>query len=174
MNTKTLKRFEDKYIPVPESGCWLWEAGMSIHGYGQFSLLPITTKAHRAAWIIYRGPIPQSMCVLHKCDVRCCVNPDHLFLGTLLDNNIDRDRKGRRGNVHKNRTKYARGEKNGITKLTNEIVLEIYKAEGTEKQVAEQYDLHQTTVHRIKTGKRWAHITGANKQSSKLNETDND
>ncbi len=89
------ERFEQKYIPVTETGCWLWIASYSTKGYGRIGFLGRSEKAHRISWMIAYGPVPEDKHVLHKCDTRCCVNPDHLFLGTNLDNIKDRDSKGR-------------------------------------------------------------------------------
>ena len=84
-----IDRFMDYMTPVPFSGCWLWEA--STYGeYGQFAIdgaHPI--GAHRASWLLHKGPIPDGLFVLHRCDVKICVNPDHLFLGTNHDNLVD-------------------------------------------------------------------------------------
>src|ERR1035437_4371398 len=83
-----------------KDGCWPWQAGCDSKGYGSFSLIGRTiVGAHVASWIIYFGPIPKGMCVLHKCDNPPCVRPDHLFLGTKGDNIRDMDDKGRRGVV---------------------------------------------------------------------------
>ena len=90
-----MKRFEDKCMPEPMSGCWLWIAGFLHNDYGSFFYEGRNQKASRVAWKIYRGPIPEGLCVLHKCDIRSCVNPDHLWLGTVADNNADTRRKGR-------------------------------------------------------------------------------
>lgn len=83
-------------------GCWAWTASRFSGGmrYGSFYLNGKNTHAHRAAWALLRGPIPKGMCVCHRCDNPLCVNPDHLFLGTVVDNNIDRDRKGRHRTYH--------------------------------------------------------------------------
>ena len=94
---KTLReRFERNFIPEPNSGCWLWLLSL-CNGYGR--IYDLQNKrgalAHRLSWEIHRGAIPSGLWVLHKCDVRSCVNPDHLFLGTGLDNMTDMIAKGR-------------------------------------------------------------------------------
>lgn len=82
-------------IPVPESGCWLFTGSANRFGYGLVHMNGGTTLAHRLAWAIFNGPIPDGLCVCHICDVRLCVNPKHFFLGTLADNLRDMYRKGR-------------------------------------------------------------------------------
>lgn len=81
-----MDRFMRYALPEPNSGCWLWTAS-TFGGYGQFGMgHGHVVGAHRAAWLLLRGPIPDDLFVLHKCDVKVCVNPDHLFLGTNKDN----------------------------------------------------------------------------------------
>ena|SRR6478609_4188748 len=77
--------------------CWLWTASLTKGGYGQFwfTLPRKRIDAHRAAWIITNGPIPDGLYVCHHCDTPRCVRPDHLFLGTPHDNTQDVIRKGR-------------------------------------------------------------------------------
>lgn len=97
-----IERFEAKF-ERQETGCWIWtRAKSSSNGYGKAHFGGRTLGAHRAAWEIYRGPIPPGLFVLHRCDVPLCVNPDHLFIGTQLDNVTDRESKGRtsRGAKH--------------------------------------------------------------------------
>lgn len=95
-STKTLRdRFNEKFIPVTESGCWIWIASSRTDGYGQIGLDKKKLAAHRVAWELYRGPIHDGLHVCHHCDVHLCVNPDHLFLGTRSDNMQDCERKGR-------------------------------------------------------------------------------
>jgi hypothetical protein len=83
---------------VTEKGCWEWIGSKRHYGYGQvtFNGRP-GRKAHRVAWELTRGKIPGDLCVLHRCDNTACINPDHLFLGTQLDNIQDMNAKGRHG-----------------------------------------------------------------------------
>jgi len=88
-------RFHEAYTRKGEDECWLWEKSNSAKGYGQIRKNGKMTTAHRVAWELHNGPIPDGMCVLHKCDEPICVNPNHLFLGTLKDNFDDAVAKGR-------------------------------------------------------------------------------
>lgn len=94
-----MTRFERNYIPVTESGCWLWlgltKPGKSLE-YGLLHAYGRNWPAHRLAWTLYRGPIPEGFQVCHHCDVSLCVNPDHLFIGTNTDNVRDCIQKNRR------------------------------------------------------------------------------
>ncbi len=90
-----LQRFEAKVIPVTESGCWLWMGASNHRGYGLISVDKKTFLSHRISWGLHRFPIPDGLHVCHHCDVPACVNPDHLFLGTNMDNMMDKVRKGR-------------------------------------------------------------------------------
>ena len=78
-----------------EGRCWLWEGMLSWGGYGLLKVSGRKRRAHRISWELHNGPIPPGLLVLHKCDVRHCVRPDHLFLGTDLDNVVDMHIKGR-------------------------------------------------------------------------------
>lgn len=85
----------NKFVREDPNGCWIWIGGKTSDGYGKFYLNGIKRRAHRVAWVIRNGQIPEGLNVLHNCDNPSCVNPDHLFLGTQIDNIIDMVSKGR-------------------------------------------------------------------------------
>src|SRR3990167_591210 len=92
----------ERSIPEPNSGCWLWTHAKFPQGYGQVFIERRGVRAHRVSYETFVGSIPDGADILHKCGVRSCVNPAHLYPGTDLDNARDRDRHGRtpRGNEH--------------------------------------------------------------------------
>lgn len=158
--TTMVERFEDKYIPEPNSGCWIWTAGLvSGCGYGFFRFGG-GTKAHRASWVIAKGEIPVGLCVCHKCDNRLCVNPDHLFLGTYADNNRDRQKKGRTAiqSFIRDKTIRARGEAHGKTTLSDEQVRNIRASRIPQRTLAEIYGVSQVTISKIRLRKTWGHL----------------
>lgn len=132
--------------------CWLWTRAKNTQGYGILQVDGSALRAHRVAWELRNGPIPGGLRVCHHCDVRLCVRPDHLFLGTDADNAADRDAKGRCRAVG------VFGEKNGIAKLTDGDVLEIRAAPRGGRRVAAAYGVSKTTVTAIRAGKYWKHL----------------
>lgn len=93
------KYFMTKVEPQ-QSGCWHYTGFINKGGYGTIGFRGNRCfLAHRVSWILHVGEIPQGLFVLHKCDNRKCVNPDHLFLGTIQDNVDDMYAKGRANNV---------------------------------------------------------------------------
>ena len=145
-----IERFEMKF--KRSDGCWLWTAALSNRGYGNFSVKGTTIYAHRFSYETYVGPIPDDMCILHRCDVKRCVNPEHLFVGTILDNIRDMDAKGRR--VIPDRS----GAHNGRSKITEEDVRHIRNSPLSGAILGKQYGVHQVTIDRIKTRVLWSHI----------------
>lgn len=108
---------------------------------------------HRVAWEIVYGPIPPGMCVCHRCDVPNCVNVPHLFLGTVGDNNLDRDRKGR--------TARAFGSRNANAKLTEWSVIQIRSALGegqTPPAIARRFGVSAATIRLIKKRRIWSQV----------------
>ena len=101
LNSIIKDRIDSQSMPVPEAGCWIWMGGIGGNGYGKGwspSWRP-AIEAHRLAFLAYVGAIPNGKHVCHKCDTPLCVNPDHLFLGTHLENMRDMARKGRHPTV---------------------------------------------------------------------------
>lgn len=131
----------------PNSGCWLWAGCFNEDGYGRITIGRYSYLAHRAAWVAEGRGDPGSLHVLHHCDNRACVNPDHLFLGTNLDNVRDRQRKKRGLNLD--------GEKNGRAKLTQADVAHIRRRELKAKDYAAMYGVGRSTISMIWIGKNW-------------------
>lgn len=138
------QRFEASISPEPNSGCWLWTGCYSSNGYGQICVDGRGMNTHRASWIYHNGPIPNGMCVRHHCDNRACVNPAHLCLGTLNDNNQD---KVARGN--------GAGERNSGVKLSFAKVREIRASNEMQSVLARKYGVHQSLISRIKRYENW-------------------
>jgi hypothetical protein len=140
--------------PTLGTACWLWTASTCLSGYGTFGFRRRLIKAHRYSWELHHGTIPDGLFVLHRCDVSRCVNPDHLFLGTLADNAADRDCKGRQ----------ARGESCGTSRLTVEQVIAIRlrhrKGSSTDGStaLAREYKVHHSTIRNIISRFRWKHV----------------
>ena len=146
-------RFDKFWTPEPNSGCWIWiGARATDKGYGKFHINGSPMLAHRASWTLYRGDVPPRMCVLHKCDIPACVNPDHLFIGSLSDNTRDSMKKGR----------YFRpsGELCGAAKLTEKQVEQIRHliAGGLPQyEIAAMFGVSNHVISQIKLGKTWKH-----------------
>lgn len=88
-------KFESRIERITESGCWIWTGLLTNVGYGKMGIGTKTISTHRYSYEQAYGPIPKGLLVLHKCDNRCCVNPEHLYLGTQSDNIKDMYSKGR-------------------------------------------------------------------------------
>lgn len=163
---KLVSRFIRKVSqPAHGGACWQWVGSLNRNGYGQIRISGRTIKAHRASWVIHFGEIPGALHVLHRCDNRCCVNPDHLFLGTNDDNIADRMSKGRsralRGPEHpfaKRPELRPRGERHGRSTITEGVAVKILSATGTRKQIADAFGVTVVVVNNIKRRKTWKHI----------------
>ncbi len=146
--------FNERYIPEPMSGCWLWIGAAWSLGYGHMCRKidgkSINKAAHRFSWEYHVGPIPERMQVLHKCDVPSCVNPDHLFIGTQQDNVDDMTRKGRQVKL--------KGEESGMAKLTDARVLYIRKSKKTRRELSAELGVSLSTITQVINFRVWAHV----------------
>lgn len=148
------QRFWAKVDKTPGgAACWEWQGARAQHGYGIFDARSGERFAHRRSWVMANGPIPDGLCVLHRCDNPPCVNPRHLFLGTKSDNTADMMNKGRHRPVSMPR------ESNPNVKLTEAQMLEIRQRYVTESisqdRLAREYGISQTQVSRIIRYESW-------------------
>jgi hypothetical protein len=142
--------FWERSIPEPNTGCWLWMAGLSSSGYGSVNRGEVKKSSHVVAWELTHGPVPKGRWVLHRCDNRPCVNPDHLFLGTPAENSADMVRKGRQITLS--------GEASPSAKITAKDAAEIRglkQAGESYAALARKYGIHPATVWHIVTGRNW-------------------
>ena len=129
--------------------CWAWTGRKSPHGYGRFR----RTMAHRVAYELIHGPIPDGLIVRHRCDNKPCCNPYHLLAGTKRDNSNDAVRRGR----------LAYGERSGKTRLTIEDVSYIRQNPERMKigELAARFSVCKATISYIRSGRSWKKVVGA-------------
>lgn len=143
------------------NGCWIWTGAVDSSGYGSFRFRETgkkTESAHRVSWFFRNGVIPESLCVLPKCDTRLCVRPSHLFLGTKEDNNDD---------CH-NKMRHMHGESHTSAVLSESDVMQIrslYK-KGSSKngqvQLAKKFGISHRNIRHVLSGTTWKHLTQIN------------
>lgn len=137
------------------SECWFWCGSNGSGGYGAMNALN-ENKAHRVSWKLFKGDIPPKTMVLHKCDIRNCVNPDHLFLGTQVENMKDMKNKGRGfcpGHP---------GESHPLAVLNNEKVIEMRKMRNetglSYKKIAFSFNISTMTAYRAINKINWSKV----------------
>ena len=147
-----MKRFWDKVNIGTHSECWEWKGSIDREGYGRFRNNKKIVSAHRMAYILALGLIPEGLCACHHCDNRKCCNPTHLFTGTNIDNIKDRVRKSRS----------ARGERNSQAKIGEAQVIEIRhlckNTKMTQRKIAKIFGISFQEVNNICLGKKWKHL----------------
>jgi len=154
--------FWERVAPGP--GCWIWSGSRIHHGYGRVKRDRRLELAHRVAWELVNGPVPDGLCVLHHCDNPPCVNPAHLFVGTNSDNILDAVAKGRAAHQsHPERV--ARGEGTAAAKLTAAQVIEIRQLHRPRRvsypMLARRYGVSKQTIKNIVTGRWWRWLIAA-------------
>ena|SRR5215204_2653891 len=138
--------FWDRISPEPNSGCWLWCGLTKPNGYGRGRSGSRDEYMHRWSYQRFVGPVPEQKFVLHRCDVKCCVNPDHLFVGTHIDNVQDAVSKRR----------YAHSERNGGGgRLLINDVLAIRSSSEKGSILADKYGVSDAIISLIRNRKRW-------------------
>jgi len=149
-------RFWQKVIRGESHECWLWTGCQDGYGYGAISEHRYTwraSKAHRVSWELHNGAIPRDLCVLHHCDVRICVNPQHLFLGTRGDNARDAAQKGRMSKIPR---------RNNVTLKEKDVMLirelRRRKCPVTAKRLGDWFGVSGSAVSHIWHNRKWKHL----------------
>lgn len=167
ISAKNQKRFWSQVNKTDT--CWLW-TGCVQYGYGLVGIGGNTFKVQRVSWGITNGQIPHGMLVCHKCDVRNCVNPDHLFLGTHDDNNKDMKRKGRAATGDRNGTRLhpesiPKGEQHWWSAKLNAKTVRAIRSlaapgslHGVKAEMARRFGVSQTTIGHVLSRKTWRHV----------------
>lgn len=156
MNASPQERFDRAYEADANSGCWLWSGVTLSSGYGQIRVQNRKWLAHRLSWSLNKGLLPAGALVLHRCDVRSCVNPDHLFLGDHRDNIVDCIQKGRYKNLG--------GETAPNKKLSWTQVAAIQEALArgdTQQSIADKHRVSRSNISAIKRGVSWTQNANA-------------
>lgn len=144
------ERFE-AFVEPQADGCWHWIGSLDTAGYGLFRVDGGLVKAHRYAWSLANGPILDGLQACHTCDVRVCVNPEHIFLGSAADNMADRNAKGR----------HAHGIRHGKAVLSEDNVREIRSLltwVGSIQEIADRFGVTYGCIREIANGHNWRHI----------------
>jgi len=139
-----------------DSACWNW-LGTKPTGYGGMKINGVVRRAHRVSWELHFGQIPDDLCVLHRCDNPACVNPDHLYLGTVDDNNRDCRLKGRHGCGRTSKP----GESNPRARLNKRNIKKIFalrKRKLSQQAIADQFGISQAQISRILRKQSWADV----------------
>lgn len=146
------KSFAERCVEDSATGCWNWTGPRFVRGgYACITCRPAgiaVMRAHRVAWQMKHGPIARDQHVLHRCDNRICVKPEHLFLGDQASNMDDKVAKGRQD----------RGESHGMHKLTEEQAKEIIRDTRYMREIAADYGVSIMTISDIKRGHSWQHL----------------
>lgn len=148
---------EERFLAQLEKtpSCWIWRGTRIPKGYGMVNYYGKDMRAHRVAYLLFVGPIPTGLWVLHECDNPPCVNPAHLFLGTATDNVRDMERKAR--------AKHPAGADNGLAKLSDSLVLEMRRMYATGawsfRRLAARFGVSAPSATAAVRGETWKHLS---------------
>ena len=159
MSSSLIYKFHESYTPLPETGCWLWNACGGKTRYGTF-YDSSSKKMIRATRFIYEqthGKIPDGMVVRHKCDVSLCVNPDHLEIGTQTDNMRDMVDRGRQYDKSGLKNPNAKLSHSDIAFIRNQPVAN-GRTGVTNKELADKFSCSEGTITKIRSGKHYSNI----------------
>jgi hypothetical protein len=155
------ERFESKVDRSPGQGpdgdCHLWTACRHRQGYGKIAAGGRggkVLKAHRVAWELAFGAIPDGLCVLHKCDSPPCCRVDHLFLGTQLENIADRDAKGRGNGPKGSDVSQAK-----LTEVEIPVIRRLLAQGVSQEEIGSRFGVLAGTISHINTGRTWTHVS---------------
>lgn len=139
-------------IPEPNSGCWIWTGALHNTGYGTIRISRKTWSSHRLSYFLSRGEVPpKGMFVCHHCDMKACVNPEHIYLGTHRDNTRDA--------VVREKMWHGRAINTAVLFEKDIAPIRGLLASGlTCAAIGERYGVHADTIGYIKRGKSWKHV----------------
>lgn len=155
LTQEIVSRFNDNRLPPIYTECHYWHGSFDAKGYGRMKVVEsgkkITYLAHRISYQIHKGNVPSDKCVCHKCDNPACVNPDHLWLGSVAENDKDRNLKGR----------HSKGISHVLAcgRLTESQVRLIISDKRRLAHIAKDYGVSPSTIYHIRLGNTWKHLT---------------
>lgn len=126
----------------------MWNGLKTVGGYGRLNCAGEMRLAHRVAYELYVGPVPDGVWVLHRCDCPPCVNPAHLFLGNVADNNRDKAEKGRA----------PKGETHPNAKFSEEQIRAMFADKRPYNDIVADYGISKPHLSGLKNGKFWRHV----------------
>lgn len=136
-----------RYCVNEVTGCHVWTGLRDKYGYGVVTIDGVQRRAHRVSYQLNVGSVAKGLHVMHRCDNPACVNPDHLRVGTALDNARDRNAKGRQ----------AKGERIHSAKLSADDVADIRASRDSVLDIAERYGVGRSQISKIRLGRKWQH-----------------
>lgn len=146
---------EDRYMPITETGCWIWVGASNKEGYGKMRVAGKNKYAHRIMYEKYKGSIPDGHVLLHTCDNPFCCNPDHLTADTHLENMADMVRKGR---ASKAPTNFGNLHNKGTLTDRSVIAIRRLAVHVPRGVLAKKFKVTRKTIGEIITNKTWRHI----------------